>query len=53
MSKGSKFAHLAKKTPTKTENLQKQMDIFYEKFNVVTYLLHITSFQLFLGHPRG
>lgn len=49
--KGQKlFTLTLLKTPTKTENLHRWMDIFYEKFDVVPYLLHITIFDRFWGN---
>ena len=42
--------------PQKTEHSQWRMDIFHEKFDVVSYLLHTTVFNCFwvtLGVKKG
>lgn len=43
-SKRSKIGQLVKKLPAKTKGLHRHMDIFHEKFGVVTYYLHTTTF---------
>ena len=43
-SKRWKIAQLAKKLPAKKKGLHRHMDIFHEKFGVVTYYLHTTNF---------